>query len=660
MSGICGIVNLSNDGKPIEIACLQAVVDAIKHRGPDGERIYLAEDGSFGLARRDLVTIDWDPAGSQPACDSTKQIWVVSDGPIYNFKELAEHVHQKASIPPPQTQGKLIAELFRLDTEQAFGQIDGECAFVILNLRDRSIYLVRDALGARSLFYYVAENVCVFGSELKALTKGPFFRKTISRDSLCDYLSFGALLDTKTIYEGVSKVKWGRYVRINCSGDIKQKEWWCPLSVPIVTGKPEEYYVEGLMDRIEKSMEKRCLGKGRVSVFMGGIDSCTVSGMLHKRLGARMSTITCDMPIKDGIEWPEDELADERYGKLMAERFNVRHYAERIDPDMIASIVAAAANNINDDLFVTSTVTSHYGAEAAKRDGSCVGVVGEHEGFFAGASRGMGRFAENMQQKWIPRKRWPSFARWLACAASVLLKPRKFHWMIGDHRREWWMNFAKGRHLYWHKYMLFSERGKRSLLSSDFLGNKRDISSYEAVRDDIDRLIRLRPDAHAYRLLIVKQADLVAEQNMIGWERQCARRGIEMRQPFGDRELVDFALSIPLSVMLGDFSYKYLLNKIARSVLPDDILNRSKVSSGAPLISWISPALPRILRCVCSSAGSGAKSIFNMKAVEKVIRLHEEKKFDGFYHLLSLLYFFLWYRRWIEGIDITPQDLKVR
>ena len=645
MSGVCGVFSIGKDAPPVDKADLRVMSGAIKQRGLEGEHIHVAENGAFGLARRGNGTCEYDPAGSQPACDASRQVWVVSDGPIYNFKELSERVSKKTSVPPPQTQGELIAELFRLEGERAFRMIDGECAFALIDTSVRRLYLVRDAGGLRGLYYALKGDRCIFAGRPKALLADSSVGRDLDEQALCDYLTFLYTPPPRTILKGIRKLSPAEFVCIDVSGCRRQK-YWNPLETGSIAGRDQAYYVDVFRERLEKAVKKRSGSPGELAVFMGGIDSAALAGMAAGVVPGGIHTVTGDMQLPGGFDAEQDDLVDLQYGRETAKMLGATHHEFVLDRKDLARDIAFEVDSSLDDLMAPHLIFPATAARIARENGARVAFVGEPAlQYSAGV---IPVVIKHLAEKWWPRRRLPGIVKrimaWTADRAVLRNEPDDIVFIF---RREFWRNLGKGYPVYWiHKPGIVG-KAKRKVLAEDVWRRCADPESVGRIRQLHSDISRHRPDASVYDYVYFTDLMNVTDHDLRFWETACAANDVEFRAPYLDRELVEFGFATPYSVKA--LESKFLIAKSMKGILPDEIVYREKAGAAVATNAWVMLAMPGILRQVMREAAPGLLALFRRPELERIIKLHEEGHYNLQYQLLPLIGLFLWHRRWVEG-----------
>jgi asparagine synthase (glutamine-hydrolysing) len=651
MSTIGGIFTPEKEEGKTDRSVLEMMVNAGKSSGTDEPSVFVCGDGSFGLAYRGPTTTGRAAASGRAACDSEQRIWVVSDGPVFNFTELAGHVSEKASIPPPQTQGELIAELFKLEGERAFRMFDGECAFALIDTAPRRLYLVRDAGGTKGIYYTLKDNLCCFAGELKAVLAAPCVGRELDEQGLCDYLTFLFVPPPRTILKEIRKLRPAGFACIDRNG-CRLETYWNPLECPAVEGRDQSYFIEAFKEKFRRAVEKRCNCSGRVGIFLGGIDSAAIAGMASSAAPGRTHTITSDLPLPGGEG--DKNLADLRFGRKTAEALGLEHHEFLRDPGSIMHAMARTANEVIDDLRSPFGSLPMTVATVARENNIPVGFVGEPAlHFSSGVSPG---WMKIIAEKWMTRRRWPGMLRRaLAAGAEVAFLRGGPDEMDIAPRRELWRNFARGRELYWTHRPGFIGRGKRSILAPEVLRRVPDADSHHWVQETCNEFRKLRPDGPVYDMINYMDVQVVIGYLVRNWACSCAANGVELRCPYLDRELLEFAFAVPYRVKLS--GKKLMIEKSVEGILPVEIIYRKKVGASVPTTAAMRPFIPRILKRAMDAADSEARSLFNYTQLQRLVHLCEEGKSPLWDQPRVLIAFFLWHRRWIEGKEIVPEEL---
>jgi asparagine synthase (glutamine-hydrolysing) len=615
----------------------------------------MAGDRSAGVAHCALLTTEF--AGQEPGKNESGDIVVLTDGPVYNAAELKKSLEASGGRLRTGKQAEIIAHLFARDGERAFAQIDGDCAIVVVDLRNKRVYLVRDAIGTKPLYYHVDKDRCIFASEIKGILALEGFDKRLDRDGMLRFLTFGCLPAPYTLFTGVKKPPNACFARL-AAGEENIEEWWNPLAKPVVEGKNLEHFSGALNEVLHRACAKRGVGDKKLAVFMGGVDSCAVAAYLVKDVAsAEVHTFTIDMKVLDSNAPDVDELADLMCSREMAKAMPIRQHEGMPGVTELFGNIFEEVNSMNDDPYNQRNTMSASAARMAHGEGIRVGLIGEPADTLFGTGVKY-LLARALSGKWSKMAWMPRFLRKALLSPLTALKFRDNIEILPNYQRELWRNFATGRELYWGSSLFYLPVVHRELLSRDFFGAVRNPDVYDAVEALYSRARKARPGAHPFDLMSYKDIDGLCEQEVLNWERCCAGNSIELRAPFGDRELMELAYSIPYEIKCGTEEKKIILKKAVEGMLPHDAIYRKKVASGQAMIGWVRQRIGKTLLEVYSKSSPEARGLFNEAYLKQLIEWHEAKRADLTQHLVVLLVFLLWHRRWLEDNPFSLDDVK--
>jgi asparagine synthase (glutamine-hydrolysing) len=654
MSGICGVFNLSDSARPVERGTLDVMAGALRHRGPDERNVFVAADGSLGLAHCALLTTEF--AGREPGKSQSGGILVLTDGPVYNAAELEKSVSGSAAGLGAGKQAALIARLYERDGEKAFAQIDGDCAYAVIDTRKGQVHLVRDGLGSRSLYYALAGGACVFASEAKAVLAHPSISPRVNEEALYYLFAFGSVRAPDTAYKDIRTVCCGEYVTISRGGGVASRMWWHPLQRPVEEGKPEAYYLERVRQLLRDATAKRCRSTREVSVFMGGLDSCALAGLMGEAIPGRGHTITLDMPLLDPNAPRVVEYADRDCANLLGEKLPIKVHIKEPVVEELWSLLLEMGRVFDEPVMLRNLAT--MGTTKYARDlGMTCCLIGEPPDalFVAGIKVIM---VEALTGKMGKLKWMPHFLRSVISRLALRTRHLNRPPVLLDRGRDMWRQFAQGREIYWGNCLYFLGEELDSLFAPDFRARTKGVDPYNTIRPSYQVSRRVRPHAHPFDYMASLDSQKYAEETTYVWERCCSANSLELRMPYFDKALVEFCFSIPFEIKRPGQETKYLLKKSMEGILPREVIHREKVASGQALYGWLKPHFPGIVRKLFETASPEAKQYFDMNKIRRVIELHESGAVDLSLHMTIFISYLLWHRRWMEGREITRREIE--
>lgn len=629
MCGIIGVVELGSGREPVRPEILRRMRDALAHRGPDGAGLWISPDGRLGLGHRRLAIIDPSAAAAQPMSNEDGRVQIVFNGEIYNHAELRPELERAGHrFVTDHSDTEVLVHGYEQWGDALLPRLRGMFAFALFDARRRSLWLVRDRLGIKPLYYTEAGGRLLFGSEIKALLEDPAVACRLDEESLFHYLSFLTAPAPRTLFAGISKLPAGCSLLVPLDGPVPEPErWWDPWDhVDPLVGVPTAEIAERVLATLRDSVRYRKVSDVPVGVFLsGGIDSSTNVALFAE--GERSPVRTYSIGYAGDPRSYRNELdAAERVARV----FGAAHHERRLDAEDFVAFLPQMIHHQDEPLGDPVCVPLYYVSALARADGTIVCQVGEgaDELFF-----GYPRWQRNRAAQQLASLPWPRGLTRLAASAITRTRYR-------DHLyAEWLRRSGAGEPLFWSGSEAFGHETKLRLLSERLRRRFAETTSYQAVLP-----IRRRYEEKAWEkapLQWMTYVDLnlrLPELLLMRVDKMSMAVGVEARIPFLDHKLVELALSIPESVKAGGGELKSVLRKAVRGLVPDFVLERPKQGFGVPLADWLRAQLGRRVRDELSSF-CRASGLLDERAV---LELLESSDSHGVFPLLNLA---LWWRR---------------
>ena len=630
---MCGIAGAwSRTGAPVDPGLLETMCDRLSHRGPDARGTRAL--GPVGLAHTRLAILDLSEAGRQPMSDSDGDVWITYNGEIYNFQELRAKLEAKGYRFKSQTDTEVLLYLYREYGADFLGDLRGMFAFAIWDGGRRRWMLARDRVGKKPLYYYLSDQRLVFASELKAILADPSVPREVWPEGLCDFLSFGFVPDPKTIFRGIRKLPPGSFALIDENGE-RLVEYW-DLQFRESNGHDEAHFREQLVAKLQDAVECRRISDVPLGAFLsGGIDSSAVVALMAQRQnGTRVVT--------SSIGFEEEEYNELHHARTVVDQYDTDHHEDVVRYDRFETILDTLLWHFEEPFCDESAIATYYLSKLA-RSHVTVALSGDggDEGF-AGY-----RKYEQMVQEESWRKRIPGGV----LAGMMLPLLRGSAGRAFGPRAARLANFVESaaadrtESIYLANAHLRDHEAKR-LFGGDFdtaLAGYRSIQAIEPHAQRAEGLDFLAA------VLYVDTRFLLPGDFLVKVDRMSMASSLEVRCPFLDHHLLEFAATVPSSLKLRDGEKKYILKKSLEPYLPDSILYRRKQGFEVPLVTWFASSLkPYIQRELIDDPG--VLGVWFDPAY--VRRLWEEFLAGRRGHkalLWNLLMFKLWHKRWIEG-----------
>lgn len=569
MCGIAGIVALSEKGRQ-RLSKIQQSIRTLQRRGPDDEGVYANENFAFGQRR--LAIIDTSKAGNQPMWDSTNRYVLIFNGEIFNYRELREKYlsKQQRDALKSTCDTEILLEMFVQMGKDCFTLLEGFFAFAIYDTKEDVLWLVRDRFGKKPLTFYKDEDGVVFGSELKALFAFGI-PKSLNYDALRLYLQLAYIPQPHSILKGVYKVKPGYFIEMK-GGIFREEKWYELPSVNNYSQAPTyEQAQKELEHLMEQAVVKRLISDVPLGAFLsGGIDSSVIVALASRHVKT-LNTFS--------IGFREAEFFDEtHYAELVAKKFKTNHAKFTLGiEDYLAHVFDVL--NYFDEPFADTSSLPQYILCMETRKHATVAVSGDGgDEVFAGYNK---HYAE-----WQARRK--SLAGSIVRIGAPVWKmmPQGRNSRISNLFRQL-DRFAAASNLsskdrYWHWASTFSETEVAGLMHPSTL-KKVDESSIDEIRSCMLRHI----NDHDFNSVLKTDLDLVLEGDMlVKVDLMSMANSVEVRSPFLDHHVVEFAFSIPSEYKIDGKRRKKIVKDAFRHLLPPEIYNRGKKGFEIPMLDW--------------------------------------------------------------------------
>lgn len=608
MCGITGVINFG--GPQIDQAIIQKMTDTIQHRGPDGEGVFL--DNMVALGHRRLSIIDLSIAGKQPMVYQDRY-WISYNGEVYNFIEIKNELRQKGFTFKSKTDTEVLLAAFAHWGIDFVQRLNGMFAMCIYDSLKKEVFLVRDRLGIKPLFFSQFDNKLIFGSEPKTILAYPNFQTDYSPTGISSYLSYRYPLGEGTFFDKISQLSPGHYLKISKDGQIEKTEYW---SLPIHKEKEdlgEKYYLEQVQERLLKSVKSRMISDVKIGAYLsGGVDSSAIVALMDKDYDQQVKTFT--------IGFEEEGYNEFSYARKVADRYNTEHHEIVFSPD---DYLASMENLIlfkDAPLGIANEPALFRMSKELKKHFTVV-LSGE------GADEIFGGYGR------IFRSAYDFERMSKGNNSDEFLKNISKKYSEGD--------FNSIFDHFLGQYQYTSQKDKQSYLSNDFNARlDHDKVLNGLFKNSFDQVKSLSI-ADQYMWIFEKFHIRGLLQRV---DTTTMAAAVEARVPFVDHELVEFALSIPLKYKLKwndenalakalhlnssqiseiHDTPKYILKKAMEPYLPDDILYRKKVGFPVPIHKWLGKDFKSMCFDILLSQKAKNRNIYNSKKIENLLNSEE-------------------------------------
>lgn len=616
MCGICGVFNF-RPRAPVDQIALKQAASALAHRGPDDEGFYI--DREIGLGIRRLSIIDL-ARGHQPLSNEDGSIWIAFNGEIYNYRDLRSSLLLRGHVFRTATDTEVILHLYEERGTACLDDLRGMFAFALWDGRSRRLFLARDRLGVKPLFYRVTNSSIQFASELAALR--PLAPQTfeIDRQSLYDFFAFRYVPAPQTLYRGVRKLLPGHFLVADESGAKEKCYWDIPASQE--DSRPAQELAGEAVERLRESVRLRLVSDVPLGIFLsGGIDSSAIASLMAEEgvKPLRSFSVGFDEAAYSELPWARRvaRLCSTEHQELLVRADDV----ERELPRLIGLRQEPVAEPTDVALYLLARLASRSVKVALAGEGG--------DELFGG---------------------YPKYAAdWLAPAVSSLPRglARRAASMFPYRLRRAQSAFESlsikdeaERFVAW--FASFSCHERSELLSRDFLSQ---MDEEHPARVFAQALGKDRQRSRLKRMLYADLKIWLPDNLLLRGDHMTMAASIEERVPMLDHKLVEWAAGIPDRLLIRPFRAKAFLRRALEKQLPREILERRKVGFAVPVGLWFRGPLQTMLRDLVLSPQALARGYFNPASVRRLVEEHLAGTRDRQKQLWTLLNFELWQRQ---------------
>jgi asparagine synthase (glutamine-hydrolysing) len=577
MCGIAGLLSFDPGRSPVSEELVTRMRETLAHRGPDGAATWVSPDGRVGLGFRRLAIIDLTDAAMQPLPNEDGSLRLVFNGEIYNHAELRPELERLGHVfRTDHADSEVIVHAFEEWGIECVHRFRGMFAFAIWDERARELWLVRDRVGIKPLYWTVREDGLAFASEIKALLEDPRQPRAVDEEALYHYLSFLTTPAPRTLFRGIQKLPGGTWLRVDAHGDIVERRYWDAWQEAVdLGGLSEDEIAARVLEELRVSVRLRKVSDVPVGVFLsGGIDSSTNAALFAEGETNPIKTFSIGYDAEYGSYQNEFEWA-----RLMAKRVGAEHHELRLGVDDLIDFLPRMTWLQDEPIADPVCVPVYYVSKLARDNGVVVAQVGEgsDELFFGYPSWRTLLRLQQYDDLPVPRV----LKRAGVGAARLAGK--------GDRREiEYLRRGGAGQPVFWSGAESFTESQKQRLLSADVRARLGGLSSWDAIEP-----IRNRFDANAHEashLNWMTYVDLnlrLPELLLMRVDKMSMGVGLEGRVPFLDHRFVGLALSIPQKAKTNGGTLKHVLKRAVRGVIPDELIDRPKQGFGVPVYDWL-------------------------------------------------------------------------
>ncbi len=643
MCGIAGFLNLRS--APVDRSILRGMVTTLAHRGPDDHGAWADDESGIALGHRRLSVVDLTVDGHQPMRSACGRYWIVFNGEIYNFVALRDRLQKLGHVFGSRSDTEVLLTAFtQWGVEGALPELNGMFAFAAWDREERALYLARDRLGEKPFYYGHLRDAFVFGSELKAIRAHPSFEPHIDASALSLYVRYAYVPGPYSIFEGIHKLPPGTVLCVSreSTSALRPRAYWKALDA-VRRGLASPFrgsFLDAereLDERLRIAVQSRMLADVKIGAFLsGGIDSSMIVAIMQRLSARPVQTFT--------VGFEEREHDEARWAKRIAEHIGTDHTEVRVTSEEVRDIIPRLPD-IYDEPFADESELPTCVLSAITRRAVTVALSGDGgDELFAGYKRYLW---SSSQLRFLDPVPW--IARDVAASAAGFLYDT---WSNGTER---------GTTPAWPRVRARTRRMAELLRkSSEILRQRgahrvyrRTLSSWHdpgallmqaaPVEDPIARAMNELEASPIERMMYTDLVTYLPDDILVKVDRASMHVALEVRVPFLDPMLVEFAACLPLAFKLRRTDTKYLLRRLLARYVPQRLFERPKQGFGAPVSEWLRGPLRSWAQDLLAPARLREQGIFRVDTIATALRDHLTARRDRGSELWVVLMFQAWH-----------------
>ncbi|OIN97239.1 asparagine synthase (glutamine-hydrolyzing) [Candidatus Desantisbacteria bacterium CG1_02_38_46] len=626
MCGIAGRINL--DKSPVSIELLEKMATIMAHRGPDDQGIYLEKN--VGLSHRRLSIIDLSSAGHQPMANEDKSIVIVHNGEVYNYLEIRKELEKKSYRFKSNTDTEVILRSYEEWGKDCLLKFNGMFAFCIWDKRNKELFLARDRYGIKPLYYYFQNNKFIFASEIKAILQNPEVKAKVDKFALLEYFTFQNIFSERTLFENMKLLPPGNYIKLKAEtpSNFRQERWWDYDFREPELALSEEEYIEELNRLFKQAVKRQLIADVPIGSYLsGGIDSAAITSLAVKNIPYLPTfTVGFDLSSASGSELSFDEREK---AEFLSHLYKTEHYEAILKAGDLERVMESLVWHL-EDLRMGQSYPDYYAAKLASKFVKVILSGAGGDELFGGypwryyravVNDNFEDYIEKYYRYWqrlIPNRFMPSLFK------PETWKTIKDYWTINVFRE------------------VMKEKEERIYGPEDYVNR----SLYFEIKTFLSGLLLVE-------------------------DKLSMAHSLEMRLPFLDNDLVDFAMKVPVRYKLrnlkkvvrlnenepGPKTKKYfektrdgklILRKLMNRYVPPEITNQVKQGFSAPDASWFKGESIDYIRNLLLNKKAKIFNYLQYNYVKKIIEEHSSGKVNHRLLIWSFLSFEWWLRKFMK------------
>jgi len=629
---MCGILGVSGGGLDL----VKSANLLLEHRGPDDCGVFVDKLVEIGLGHTRLSILDTSSYGHQPMSSKDGKVVLVFNGEIYNFRELRKNLEENNCKFCGQSDTEVLLNLYLLEGVEMLSKLNGIFAFAIWDYKNQSLFIARDGLGVKPLYYSENNENFSFASEIKALLHLTPKNQELDKEEINRYLSFLWCPGEGTPLKSIRKLLPGEAIIVKSGNIVKKWTWYqLPIFTGISANLDKNKSISGTIKYLRQAVHRQMIADVPVGAFLsGGLDSSSIVA-LAREVDPDIRCFTIDTTGKQD----KGVVNDLPYAQKVAKHLDVALDVVSVDSSKIAQDLEYMVTQLGEPLADPAALNVLYISRLAREQGIKVLLSGAGgDDLFTGYRR---HYALQLERywEWLPKKArigLENVTRNLNAKNSVSRRIMKMFNGAGLDNTERLINYFR-----WSDDSLL-----QSLYSLEFRQQLSGSYSNQIMRNFLEPI--LTKSSPLDQMLALEQRFFLSDHNLNYTDKMSMAAGVEVRVPFLDLDLIDFSAKIPNHFKQKGSTGKWVLKKAMEPYLPKEIIYRPKTGFGAPLRTWMQHDLKEIMRDLLSIESINNRGLFSAANVQKLILDNSQGKIDASYTLFSLLCVEIWCREYLD------------
>ncbi|PIQ97621.1 MAG: asparagine synthase (glutamine-hydrolyzing) [Nitrospinae bacterium CG11_big_fil_rev_8_21_14_0_20_56_8] len=587
MCGLAGALSFDPGKSPVTEPFITRMRETMVHRGPDGFGTWVSGDARIGLGHRRLSIVDLSPAAAQPMCNEDGTLWISYNGEIYNHAQIRNELEQtgRHRWKTDHSDTEVILHAFEEWGIDCLHRFRGMFALALWDDTKKELWLARDRIGIKPIYYSRQSNRILFASEIKALLSDPAQNRAVNEEAFYHYLSFLTSPAPQTLFEGIHKLPGGTWLRIAASGDMRETRYWDVWDhVHPMREQSEAEVCRRILDELRTAVRLRKMSDVPIGVFLsGGIDSSTNTALFSE--GESRPVKTFSIGYAGDYRSCRNEL---HFARIMAGKVGAEHHEKELTLDDLLDFLPRMVYLQDEPIADPVCVPVYYVSKLARDNGVTVCQVGEGADELFWGYPGW-KMALDLERK----NRWPvprAVKQLLLTGLRALGREQTFYY-------EWLRRACQHQPVFWGGAEAFTEGQKQRLLSSRLRHQFRNFSSWEALAPIHRRFSGNSWEPSPLNWMSYLDLNLrLPELLLMRVDKMSMGVSLEGRVPFLDHKFVELAFSIPSAMKTRNGELKHLLKRSVTGLIPDELIHRPKQGFGVPLHEWLRDRLGTRIR----------------------------------------------------------------